>query len=443
MPARLTAKKHISAKGLISSIREVFSKVQEKLPPKKRGRETSISLADCLMSGFALFKLKFPSLLQFEEVRHKDKTLQANIHSLFHVSKVPSDTQMRKRLDEVDPRAIRKAFTTVFAHFQRSKGLERYQYLDGKYLINIDGTKLFSSNKVSCQNCCQKHHRNGTVTYYHHMVSAVIAHPDYKEVLPVCPEPIVKEDGDQKNDCERNASERLLRDLRREHPHLPLIVVEDALASNGPHIQLLKELDMNFILGVKPTGNKYLFELVKDIKCSEHTFVDSKGHTHRIRWQHDIPINDSYPDLLVTFIEYWEYGAKGTQAYHNTWITEYKVTKDNAYTIVRGGRNRWSIENETFNTLKNQDYNFEHNYGHGEKNLCSVFGLLLMLAFLVDQIEQASCGLFQAAWTIMKRKIRLWERIRTLFCLLEFDSFSDLYTCIADNPRLVIAFDTS
>ena len=36
---------------------------------------------------------------------------------------------------------------------------------------------------------------------------------------------------------------------------------------------------------------------------------------------------------------------------------------------MRGGRARWKIENETFNTLKNQGYHFEHNYGHGKKSV--------------------------------------------------------------------------
>jgi hypothetical protein len=46
-------------------------------------------------------------------------------------------------------------------------------------------------------------------------------------VFPLAPEPILKQDGARKNDCERNAAKRLLTDLRREHPHLKLIVVED------------------------------------------------------------------------------------------------------------------------------------------------------------------------------------------------------------------------
>jgi hypothetical protein len=58
------------------------------------------------------------------------------------------------------------------------------------------------------------------------------------------------------------------------------------------------------------------------------------------------------------------------------------------FDIMRVGRARWRIENETFNTLKNQGYHFEHNFGHGYKNLSVVFAVLMMLAFLVDQVQQ-------------------------------------------------------
>ncbi len=49
------------------------------------------------------------------------------------------------------------------------------------------------------------------------------------------------------------------------------------------------------------------------------------------------------------------------------------IAEDNAYTIMRGGRARWKIENETFNTLKNQGYHFKHNFGLGKKHLAEAF----------------------------------------------------------------------
>ena len=72
------------------------------------------------------------------------------------------------------------------------------------------------------------------------MLSGAIVHPDFKEVIPFAPEPIIKQDGEKKNDIERNASKRYLDKLRKTHPYLRLIVVEDSLYSNVPHIRELE-----------------------------------------------------------------------------------------------------------------------------------------------------------------------------------------------------------
>jgi hypothetical protein len=42
------------------------------------------------------------------------------------------------------------------------------------------------------------------------------------------------------------------------------------------------------------------------------------------------------------------------------------------------GRTRWQIENEVFNTVKNQGYTLEHNFGLGDKHLSAVFNHLLL-----------------------------------------------------------------
>ena len=97
---------------------------------------------------------------------------------------------------------------------------------------------------------------------------------------------------------------------------------------------------------------------------------------------------------------------------------------------MRGGRARWKIENETFNTLKNQGYHLEHNYGHGEHNLSVVLALLMMRAFLVDQVQQACCPLFQAAWNKMKTKCHLWEQLRNAFHAFRFDSMTELLSAL-------------
>jgi hypothetical protein len=140
-----------------------------------------------------------------------------------------------------------------------------------------------------------------------------------------------------------------------------------------------------------------------------------------------LPLNESNRDLRVNFLEYREYDAKGECCKNFTWATDLHVTHRNAWLLVRGGRARWHIENETFNTLKNQGYHFEHNYGHGQQNLSVVFAMLMMLAFLVDQTQQLCCGLFRAVWQKLGSKRALWEILRSHFYHFTFRSMRQLY----------------
>lgn len=417
-------KKQLSAKGMLGKIRSIFEQVSE--PPRNpRGLKPEISLADCLMSGLALFGLKFPSLLQFDEGR-EDHVIKHNLRTLYLVEDAPCDTSLRERLDEVDPRSIRPAFTSIFSLLQRGKVLEDYRFLNKYLLIACDGTGMFSSESVHCENCCEKHHKDGRVTYYHQMLGAVLVHPDQQEVFPLCPEPISKSDGSTKNDCEQNAMKRLLADFQREHPHLEVIFTEDALSAKGPYLRRIREIGAHFIVNVNPTGNPSLFEWLKGIKLEKKT-IKTKQETIELQFYNGVPLNDSNHDFQVNFVDCIVRDKKD-KVTHFSWVTDIPVTQDNVYPLSRGGRSRWKIENETFNTLKNQGYQFEHNFGHGYKHLSHVFGMLMFLAFLVDQVQQKCCGLFQAALKKMKRKIRFWNKLRSLFLEYYVDSWADMFT---------------
>jgi len=157
--------------------------------------------------------------------------------------------------------------------------------------------------------------KTGEVTYHHQMLGAALVHPDLKQVIPLAPEAIIKQDGENKNDCERNASKRLLQKIRDEHPHKKLIVVEDGLASNAPHIRLLKRLNMRSILGAKPDDHEHLF--------GEVAQAEAAGRATTLRWTDG--------SILKRF----------------SWVTDLTITPNNARHLVRGGRSRWKIENET------------------------------------------------------------------------------------------------
>ena len=434
-------RQHLCGDGLLELLRSDF----EKVPDSRQAGKVEFVLPDVLMAGFSMFSLKKASLLQYISDMGEDGALPRNVRAIYGLTEIPSDTQMREILDPVDPQQIVPCFRHVFNQIQRGKGLERFQVLDGHYLLALDGTGYFSSSKVHCQNCQEKHHRDGRVTYSHAMLGAAIVSPKLKQVIPLAPEPIIKQDGQDKNDCERNAAKRFLVQFRKDHPHLNAIVVEDALSSNAPHIHDLRKAGLRFILGVKDPGNKFLFNWVNTEadKGNVTEFRQEEGDvTHRFRFINGVPLNESNLDVQVNFLEYWE-EKDGETTKHFSWVTDLHVTKKNADEMMRCGRARWRIENETFNTLKNQGYHFEHNYGHGQENLSVNLALLVMLAFLVDQAQEICCRLFQAVLKKCERKMYMWKTIRRLLHVLLFDSWYHLLTAILrgiepQRPKLCI-----
>jgi hypothetical protein len=416
-------RKYLSADTLLGMLRSAFADIAD-----HRAENRGIPLPDALMSAFALFSLKSPSLLAFD----KERT-EGNLQRVYGIKYVPCDTAMREILDPLAPELLRPLFKHVFRALQRGKALEQMVFVQGHYLLALDGTGYFSSQQIHCASCLESHQRNGTVTYRHQMLGAALIHPDRREVIPLMPEPIIKQDGTSKNDCERNAAKRLLARWRQDHPHLKVIVTEDSLSSNAPHIEVLRDHNVHYILGVKEGDHAYLFSQVAAAEKSGRVpYYDrddpATGLRHRFRFMRDVPLNESRADVRVNFLECWEW--EPDQVQHFSWVTDLCVNKGTVYQLMRGGRARWRIENETFNTLKNQGYHFEHNFGHGYEHLSVVFAVLMMLAFLVDQVQQLCCPLFQAVWRKLGSKRRLWERMRALFYDYALESMRQLFEAL-------------
>jgi hypothetical protein len=214
---------------------------------------------------------------------------------------------------------------------------------------------------------------------------------------------------------------------------LPFRLSLGALRANAPHIETLHDCGCHYILGVKAGDHAYLFTQVQAAAAagritSYERHDRAAGLVHRVRFVNDMPLNGSRADVRVNCIEYWEMSQDQVQ--HFSWVTDLRVSKRNVYKLMRGGRARWKIETETFNTLKNQGDNFEHNYGHGEKHLSVVFAMLMMLAFLVDQTQQLCCALFRAVWAKFGSKRLLWERMRALVYDYRLDSMRELLAAL-------------
>jgi hypothetical protein len=246
-------RKHLSADALFGLLRNTFAKV-----PDHRSADAGIALTDALMSGFALFSLKGPSLLDFDKQR-----AEANFKTIYGIVCAPCDSSLRARLDPASPASLRPSFKAVFRQLQRGKALEEMVFFNGGYWLALDGTGYFSSTKVHCPSCLEKHHRDGSITYAHQMLGAARMHPDRRAVIPLRPEAIITHDGTEQNDGERHAAKRFIAKVRQDHPHLKFMVTEDGLSANAPHIETLHDHGCHSILGVKEGDHASLFEQVR------------------------------------------------------------------------------------------------------------------------------------------------------------------------------------
>src|SRR5690606_21777879 len=212
----------------------LFQKVRD-----TRADNNSYDLLDALKSGFAIYSLKVSSLFS---LRKRSLAEDSNLKSVYGIQDIPTDNTLRNILDGVHPDKIRQGFHDLFKRVRKLGILDAYRYWRRHVVVSVDGVEHFCSKSINCKHCMERNHRDGTTSFYHSMLSAAIVHPDKKEVYILDNEPIVKQDGATKNDCERNAAQRMFDHLQSLHSKDFMVFVFDALYACAPVIKRLIEI---------------------------------------------------------------------------------------------------------------------------------------------------------------------------------------------------------
>ena len=415
-------KKHLSFDALRQGLSDLFESLDDH---RVQGRCTH-SLHDAFMSSFACMFFQDPSLKHFQE-RLQETEHNSNLRTLFNVTSIPKDAQLRDIIDQIDSEALRPVFKDYFERLRRGKHLESYQILPSQYLCSIDGVHYHTSENIHCDHCLTKRHKDGSTTYHHATVQGAFMHPEYRQVIPTMPEPIANSDGADKQDCEINAAKRYLKKLKSDHPRLGITIAGDGLFSKAPMIEEVLRHKMNYLFVAKPGDHQYMMEWIAAYDTlPEVISQDIKGRKHRYTYINQVPLNGQESAPLVNYIHYELTNEKGKVTYRNSWVTNHEINDSNAAKLAKAGRCRWKIENECFNTLKNQGYYLEHNFGHGNKHLSHNMYLLTLLAFFFHQIFELTDPAYQRCRSTTCSKRFLWETFRTLIRFFIFDSWNDV-----------------
>jgi hypothetical protein len=402
------------------------------LPDQRSGPsgDGQYSMADIGLSAFSLFFMGSPSFLAHQRALARGQG-QSNCQTLFGIAAIPSDNYIRLMLDGAAPAAFDSLFLRAI---DKAGPLTRFQCLGGRMLIALDGSEYFCSRKIKCSQCSTRRRSDGGVECFHAFLGASIVAPGHQQVLPLPPEFIAPQDGAVKQDCERSAAKRWLVRHGRSVAHLRPIFLGDDLFACQPIAAAIQQAGGNFILTCKPSSHQTITEYLHGAKPEEHRQTSRKGRnvtTTIYRWLCGVPLRGTADALTVNWFAIESRNAAGKRTYYNSFVTDLPVAADTVAELAACGRARWKIENETFNVLKTNGYNLEHNFGHGKQTLASIFVTLNLLAFAFHTAAWLAALDWRAAVAACGATYRFFENLRIITAYVVFQDWPHRLQAIA------------
>jgi hypothetical protein len=424
----------VMERGKLGTLVDSLRGEVERVPERKEGPDSKYKNWDGVGSALGALFFQYPSFLRYQR-EMKDAEKRDNVESLFGVGGIPSDNEIRKIADGIEPAKIGGVFNATLSGAGRST-VDEYRVLDKGVLIAIDGVWYHSSEKIHCEHCLREEETDKEgekhEVYFHAAVAGAIVKPHSNRVLPVAPEVIRNEDGEKKQDCERNAGKRWLAGHGEEYAWLKPTLLGDDLYSNEPFCRAVEQNHMSFIFTCKPNTHKWLTETVNNSYLHEvrQAVVNHHKRNHDIlTWRYINGVDLKYEESGALKVNYLEFTmrneASSKPSYHNSWVTDKEITDNNVAYLAECGRTRWKIENEHNNVLKNRGYNLEHNFGHGKEHACDVFFLLNLLSLQFHTILEACDEEYRVTFSAFPGRVAFFEAMRVLISRRYFASWPE------------------
>ena len=391
-------------------------------------------MADIGLAAFSVFFMQSPSFLAHQRALAAGHG-RSNCQTLLGMSAIPSDNHIRQMLDGNSPAAFDGLFVKAVEVVAAAGGLSAFQRLDGRLLIALDGTEHFCSRKIGCAHCSWRRRSDGGAEYFHAFLGASLVAPGHTQVLPLLPEFITPQDGAEKQDCERAAAKRWLARRGAAIARFRPIYLGDDLYACQPIVGAILDAGGSFILTCKPSSHQTIAEYLAGIELDEHrhsVVLRGKRTTYVYRWLNQVPLRDGQDALKINWFSIEIVNAKGKRTYYNSFVTDLPVAAQTVADLAACGRARWKIENETFNVLKTNGYNLEHNFGHGKLTLASLLVTLNLLAFAFHTVANLAVLAWRAAVAARGPRYSFFEHLRTITAYIVFPDWEDLLRAIED-----------
>ena len=427
----------LSAATLIERIRGVFSTL-----PDTRGQSNNLTylIQDAALSAFAIFFSQSPSFLD-SQVRMQKQLGRNNASSIFGVHAIPRDNQIRNLLDPVPPETLFPLMSAMSDELYCQGYLEAFRSVNNTFLIALEGTDFFSSEKISCPCCSTSKLKNGKILNRPIAVTPTLVAPGQKNVIALAPQFVLPQDGHDKQDCELAAAGRWLDQWGAHYSPWGITYLGDDLYCHQPHCERVLSQHANFLFTCKPDSHETLYEGVEDFSriggvtgVVRARRIGKKHVTDTYRFVNQVPLRNTDDAMMVNWFELVTTAQNGTVLFNNAWATSPRITEENVASLATAGRARWKIENENNNTLKTKGYHFEHNFGHGKQFLANLFATMILLAFLVHTTLEWVDAPYRAVRNALPSRRTFFEHLRALIHYLPFDDWNHLMRFMGKSP---------
>jgi hypothetical protein len=400
-------------------------------PRKPQGKQYWID--EIMMGGLITFLLKEGSRNQMNNNR-TDGYLSEHYHQMFGMN-LPHQDAVSDVLCALPYEHPEQVKMDLMSELFEQKWLREYRLLDRYYPVAVDATGVVSFKERHCEHCLTKRSKNGKTAYFHYVLEAKLVTRD-GHAFSLASEWIENPVGDfVKQDCERRAFIRLAVKLKKQYPRLPVCILADGLYPYENAFKTCEDNGWKFIFVLQDDSLKTVQEeltLTRIRKPATEHYTINKGWRimEEYRYQTDIEYHKKYTLNWIQGIEtrnkmkQEETKTSQTQPPTETsrfeYVTNIKPDKDNVRAISYGGRLRWKIENEGFNTQKHGDYELGHKYSRKSYNGLKNYYTLLQIAHAINQLIEK--GKYVTAILKLRPKEtlhNLWNKIKhcMIFCL--------------------------
>lgn len=397
--------------------------------------KTDYNTANLFWLGILLFIMKLGSRRQINFQFNTDEFINnLNLLSGEDKKRVAHDGTVENLLKQLPPGNLTWLRQKIISRIIRMKVLESYRLLGKFYTISIDGTGYLPFGvKRHCPHCLTRK-VHGKTHYYHNVLEAKIVTENGfalsigTEMIENTPRTKDMPFEKWKQDCELKAFYRLAPELKKNFPQLKICLLLDSLFVADPVIKLCDRYGWKYITtfkeGSMPETFAWYESLKKKHQPENKARIKNGKITQRFNWVTGI----KYRGPCLNILECNERKpAKMDTRF--VWLTNLKINECNFEKIAKGGRLRWKIENEGFNTQKNGGYNLEHSYSHNPVAMKNYY-LLLQIAHIFNQLMEKG--------SLLKRQVRkTFGSIRNIARQLLEDfrtkrfSLYDLQRCLA------------